>query len=516
MKINYNTKALKWGKVVVKFKYECLTIIFIVKMKENYKIKNINRTKIVATVGPASSHVSVLEEMIANGCSVFRINFSHGSHESHGESIANIRQAAQNLGQSVAILGDLQGPKIRIGAIVGDKIPLTVGQELTLDSDINDEDGSADGISYLCDTLAESCGPGRVLMLDDGRVQLEVISVAGNAIKTKVLAGTKLSSRKGLNLKGGGLAEDALTPKDISDIAFAATQNLDYMCVSFPSTAQDMIDARARLDEIGCTTKLIAKLERAEVVASEAIIDDMINSCDGVMVARGDLAVEVGFESVTSYQKQIVARARTLNKPVIVATQMMESMIDSPVPTRAEVSDVANAVFDYADAVMLSAETAVGDYPVDVIKTVYDVIIATEKHTLTQVSKHRVENDFSYVDESIAMAAMYLANHFKAVKAIVCLTESGSTALWMSRIKTHLPLVAMSSKQSTLNGVALYKGVRSAHLPHVLERNSQLDDVIQYVRKAVELTSGDYVAISFGDVVGVDGNTNTLKLLQVK
>ncbi len=484
-------------------------------MKESYKIKNLNRTKIIATVGPATSNVEMLEKLILNGCSIFRINFSHGSHESHGESISNIRTAARNLSQHVSILGDLQGPKIRIGAIKGEKIELTVGQELLLDSDIADDDGSAQGVSYLCDTLAASCSPGRVLMLDDGRVQLEVIAVNGNAINTKVVAGTKLSSRKGLNLKGGGLAEDALTEKDIRDMAFAASQNVDYMCVSFPSCAQDMLDARAKLDEIGCDTQLIAKLERAEVVASEAVIDEMIHSCEGVMVARGDLAVEVGFEAVTSYQKQIVARARRLNKPVIVATQMMESMIDSPVPTRAEVSDVANAVFDYADAVMLSAETAVGDYPLEVVKTVYDVIIATEKHTLTQVSKHRVEMDFEFVDESIAMATMYMANHFKAVKAIVCLTESGSTALWMSRIKTHLPLVAMSPKPSTLNRVALYKGVRSALLPHESERNSQLDDVIKYVRTAVELEKGDYVVITFGDVVGVDGHTNTLKLLQV-
>ena len=484
-------------------------------MKENYKIKNLNRTKIIATIGPSSSEVDVLENLIANGCSVFRINFSHGSHESHGESIANIRQAASNLCQNVAILGDLQGPKIRIGAIQGDSFALEVGQELLLDSDIPDEAGSLDGVSYVCDTLAQSCGPGRVLMLDDGRVQLEVLSVKGNAIRTKVIAGAKLSSRKGLNLKGGGLAEDALTEKDMRDMAFAATQNLDYICVSFPSSAQDMIDARHKLDEIGCATKTIAKLERAEVVASEAVIDSMIQSCDGVMVARGDLAVEVGFEAVTSFQKQIIARARTLNKPVIVATQMMESMIDSPVPTRAEVSDVANAVFDYADAVMLSAETAVGDYPVEVIKTMYDVITATEEHTLTQVSKHRVETEFDLVDESIALAAMYLANHFKSVKAIVCLTESGSTALWMSRIKTHLPLVAISPKETTLNRVALYKGVRPARLPKESQQDSRLEDVIQYVRQAVDLVAGDYVALTYGDVVGVDGHTNTLKILQV-
>jgi len=484
-------------------------------MKLNYKINNENRTKIVATVGPASSSVDVLEKMIANGCSVFRINFSHGSHESHGESISNVRLAAANLGQNVAILGDLQGPKIRIGAIVGEKIELSTGQELLLDSEIDDELGSIDGVSYRCDTLAESCGPGRILMLDDGRVQLEVISVKGNAIHTKVVAGNKLSSRKGLNLKGGGLAEDALTEKDKRDMAFAAEQDLDYLCVSFPATPQDMEDARAMLDYIGCNSKLIAKLERAEVVASEAVIDQMIDSCDGVMVARGDLAVEVGFESVTSIQKQIIQRARTLNKPVIVATQMMESMIDSPVPTRAEVSDVANAVFDYADAVMLSAETAVGDYAVEVIKTVYDVVIATEKNAVTQISKHRVESNFEFVDESIAMSAMYMANHFKGIKAIVCLTESGSTALWMSRIKTHLPLVAMSSKQSTRNLVALYKGVKSAVLPAGSERETQMDDVIKFVRGAVDMKPGDYVAITFGDVVGVDGHTNSLKIIRV-
>jgi len=485
-------------------------------MKENYKINNLNRTKIVATVGPASGSIEVLKDMIANGCSVFRINFSHGSHDSHGQSIANIRAAASGLNQHVAILGDLQGPKIRIGAIQGDSFDLEVGQELLLDSAISDADGSPAGVSYLCDTLAQSCSPGRVLMLDDGRVQLEVISVDGEAINTKVIAGTKLSSRKGLNLQGGGLAEDALTPKDLADMAFAAKQNLDYICVSFPAQAADMLDARAKLDDLGCATKLIAKLERAEVVASEAVIDEMINSCDGVMVARGDLAVEVGFEAVTSYQKQIVARARTLNKPVIVATQMMESMIDSPVPTRAEVSDVANAVFDYADAVMLSAESAVGAYPIETIKTVYDVIVATEKHVLTQVSKHRVEIEFDYVDESIAMATMYLANHFKKVKAIVCLTESGSTALWMSRIKTHLPLVAMSPKESTLNRTALYKGVRPAYLQQQAEGSTQLEDVIQFMRSAVDLEKGDHVVVTFGDVVGIDGHTNTLKVLEVK
>ncbi|MCL4130768.1 UNVERIFIED_CONTAM: hypothetical protein GTU68_025754 [Idotea baltica] len=484
-------------------------------MKNNYKINSSNRTKIIATVGPASNSVEVLEKLIANGCSVFRVNFSHGSHESHAQSIQAIRTAAKNLNQYVAILGDLQGPKIRIGAIAGDSFDLEVGQELILDSDIADGQGSINGVSYLCDTLAETCKPGSLLMVDDGRVQLEVTSVSGNAITTKVLAGNKLSSRKGINLKGGGLSEDALTDKDKQDITFASQHNLDYLCVSFPVSPQDMQAARTLLDAAGCEAKLIAKLERAEVVESEAIIDAMINASDAVMVARGDLAVEVGFEVVTSLQKQIVQRARALNKPVIVATQMMESMIDSPVPTRAEVSDVANAVFDQADAVMLSAETAAGQFPVETIRAVYDVIVATEKNSVTQVSKHRVECDFVNVDESIAMAAMYTANHYKEIKAIICLTQSGNTALWMSRIKSHLPLVAMSVNDSTLNRVALYKGVKSAYLPFNEEINDFLHDAIERIRGLVSLDSGDYVAISFGDVVGVNGQTNNLKILQV-
>lgn len=480
------------------------------------EVRSANRTKIIATIGPASQNVAVLQDLIINGCSIFRINFSHGSHQSHANSIQNIRQAANNLAQSVAILGDLQGPKIRIGAIVGEKMDLSVGQTLILDSEIDDEMGGPQGVSYRCATLAESCTVGRVLMLDDGRVQLKVTAVAGTRIRTIVVAGTELSSRKGLNLQGGGLAEDALTEKDKADIVFSSQHDIDYMCVSFPASAEDMITARKLLDEAGCSARLIAKIERAEVVATQEKIDCMIEHSDGVMVARGDLAVEVGFASVTSLQKQIVRRARVLNKPVIVATQMMESMIDNPVPTRAEVSDVANAVFDYADAVMLSAETAVGEYPVEVVRTVYDVIIATEQSEITQVSKHRVECDFELVDESIAMASIYLANHFKSVKAIICLTESGSTALWMSRIKTALPMVAMSSKQSTLNRVALYKGVLAAHLPHSEDRNRFLNDAVYIVKRTLKLRKGDHVAITYGDVVGVDGHTNTLKIMLVE
>ena len=485
-------------------------------MKDNINISNLNRTKIIATVGPASSSADVLSELMLAGCSVFRINFSHGHLDQHAQAIANIRSVANGLGQHVAILGDLQGPKIRIGAIIGESFDLQNGQELLLDSAIADDAGGINGVSYKCDTLAESCRAGSVLMLDDGRVQLEVLQIDGQAILTKVIAGTKLSSRKGINLLGGGLAEDALTEKDLKDMAFAVEKELDYICVSFPSSEQDMIDARSELDKLnGGSLKLIAKLERAEVVASQQVIDGMINSCDGVMVARGDLAVEVGFQAVTSYQKQIIARARTLNKPVIVATQMMESMIDSPVPTRAEASDVANAVFDYTDAVMLSGETAVGSYPVEVVRAVYDVIVATEKHVVTQVSKHRVECDFEFVDESIAMATMYLANHYRSVKAIVCLTESGSTALWMSRIKTHLPLVAMSGKAATLNRVALYKGVRPAHIPEIIENREQLDGITNYLDRVVDLKSGDHVVVTYGDIAGIDGHTNTLKVLRV-
>ena len=488
----------------------------ILLMKENYKICNRNRTKIIATVGPSSSDEAVLEQLILNGCSVFRINFSHGEQSAHAESVRAIRAAAAKTRQAVAILGDLQGPKIRIGDISGGGFDLQVGQKLLLDSALTGLPGTPEGVSYRCDTLAESCSPGRVLVLDDGRVQLRVLSVEGTAIQTEVIAGSRLGSRKGLNLQGGGLAEEALTDKDRDDIDFASQHQFDYLCVSFPATADDMHLARRLLDDAGCHAKLISKIERAEVVESQDTIDSMINASDGVMVARGDLAVEVGFAAVTQLQKQIVRRARTLNKPVIVATQMMESMIDSPVPTRAEVSDVANAVFDYADAVMLSGETAVGDFPVEVVRTVYDVIIETERNEVTQVSKHRVLQEFEFVDESIAMASMYLANHFKGVKAIVCLTESGSTTLWMSRIKTHLPMIAMSRRPETLNLVALYKGVLSSYLPFDEGRNNLLNDAVEAAKEIVELNSGDYVALTYGDIVGVDGHTNTLKIIRVE
>lgn len=475
----------------------------------------LNRTKIIATVGPASSDIDTLNSLIASGCSVFRINFSHGQLSDHLHSIENIRAAADSSKVHVAILGDLQGPKIRIGAFKEGSINLQEGQQLILDSSIADDEGSVNGISYICESLPAACEPGSLLVLDDGKVELQVQQVEGVKIITHVVGGNALSSRKGLNLKGGGLAEAALTEKDYRDMEFAVNNELDYICVSFPASPADMIMARAKLDELGSRIKLIAKVERAELVESVETIDAIIEVSDGVMVARGDLAVEVGFESVTSLQKVIVSRARSLNKPVIVATQMMESMIDNRVPTRAEVSDVANAVFDYADAVMLSGETAVGRYPVAVVKTVYDVIVATEKNIITQISKHRVECEFELVDESIAMATMYLANHFKRVKAIVCLTESGGTALWMSRIKTHLPMVAMSFKDTTLNRVALYKGVKPVFLPFEKDRNGLLNDAVNRVNEVVDLASGDYVAITFGDIVGVDGNTNTLKILKV-
>lgn len=476
----------------------------------------LNRTKIIATIGPASSSVDVLQEIIKAGCTIFRINFSHGEYNTHENSIKSIRQAAKSLGQHVAILGDLQGPKIRIGSIVSDRFDLEKGQELILDSDIGDQDGSIDGVSYHCDTLAQACSPGRELVLDDGKVQLEVVSVDGNRIVTKVIAGSSLSSRKGLNLKGGGLAEKALTEKDRRDMAFAKSQNLDYLCVSFPASPEDMLDARRILSEIDYPAKLIAKVERAELVQSDQTIDDIINHSDGVMVARGDLAIEVGFEKVTSLQKKLITRSRKLNKPVIVATQMMESMISSPVPTRAEASDVTNAIFDYADAVMLSAETAVGDYPLETVKAVQNVIVATEQNEETQVSKHRVDSTFHMVDETIAMATMYLANHYKPIKAIICLTESGSTALWLSRIKTALPLVAMSPHEKTLNRVALYRGVKSAYLPHSENRNQRLREAIKELRSVVDINDDDYVVITYGDVVGTGGLTNTLKILKVK
>ena len=472
------------------------------------------RTKIVATMGPSCDRPGMLEKLIVGGVDMFRANFSHGSHESHKEKIDKIRELSKKLGREVAILADLQGPKIRIARFKENKVVLQVGATFVLDSELDTNIGDETQVGIDYKELPTDVGPGDVLLLDDGRLVFEVQKVDGQKVICTVTVGGELSNNKGINKQGGGLSAAVLTEKDIKDLKFAATLDVDYFAISFVRCAEDMHYARKLIREAGSEAGLIAKLERIEAAIPE-IIDEIIEASEGIMVARGDLGVEIGDAEVPAVQKLMIARARALNKPVITATQMVESMIHNPIPTRAEVSDVANAVLDGSDAVMLSAESATGDHPDIVVEALVRICTAAERMPEMQTSGHRVECKFEEVDEAIAMASMYTANHLD-LKAIVCLTESGSTPLLMSRIRSAIPIVALTRNLATERKMNLYRGVYP--MPFDVSKckpeniNCQVVDVIKENKVA---KTGDLVLITEGDVVGEHGHTNTMKIYKV-
>ncbi|MGH8168847.1 MAG: pyruvate kinase, partial [Woeseiaceae bacterium] len=416
----------------------------------------LRRTKIVATLGPATDDPERLKKMIRTGLDVARINFSHGTEEDQRARVAALHVAAKACGRDVGVMGDLQGPKIRIQRFKDGKVTLQEGSTFFLDSALGKRDGTVSGVGVAYADLPKDVTAGDVLLLDDGQITLSVERIDGTRIHTTVVTGGELSDQKGINRQGGGLSAPALTDKDREDIRIAADLQLDFLAVSFVRTADDIKEARQLLREAGGQGLIVAKIERAEAVYG---IDSIIEAADVIMVARGDLGVEMGYAELTGLQKQIIRQTRRKNKIVITATQMMESMITHSMPTRAEVSDVANAVMDGTDAVMLSAETAVGAYPVAVISAVNEVCIGAEKFALARGrTSHRMDDKFQAVDEAIAMAVMYTANHL-AVKAIIALTESGSTTLWMSRIRSDIPIYAFTPHDSTRRRVTLYRGV---------------------------------------------------------
>ncbi len=424
----------------------------------------LRRTKIVATLGPATDTPESLAAIIAAGVDVTRLNFSHGSAEDHLERARRVRDIAAAQGRFVALLADLQGPKLRVARFADNKVTLRAGQTFTLDATMDKEAGNEHAVGIDYEQLINDVKPGDILVLDDGRIEMEVQSVDDHSITSRVLIGGPLSNNKGLNKRGGGLSANALTDKDREDIKTAARLGADYVAVSFVRTAEDMHVARALLREAGSEAGLVAKIERAELAHDTEALDAVIEASDAVMVARGDLAVEIGDAELVGVQKHIIGRARVLNKVVITATQMMESMIDNPMPTRAEVSDVANAVMDYTDAVMLSAETAVGDYPKEAVEAMVRICLGAERHPSMHQSKHRIHESMSRVDEAIALSAMYAANHLQGVTAIICMTETGATPLLMSRIKSSLPIFAYSRHPATQHRVALYRGYRPCRL----------------------------------------------------
>ena len=454
----------------------------------------------------------VLERMVRAGVDVVRLNFSHGSAADHLARADLIKEISRRTGRTVAIMSDLQGPKIRIGRFRDDQETLVKGQPFVLDAACELGDETRVGLDYK--ELPRDVSAGAVLLLDDGRIVLDVTEVRGSEVRTVVRHGGVLSNNKGINRQGGGLTAAALTPKDMEDIRTAARLQTDYLAVSFPKTGADMVRARELLHAAGGRAMLIAKIERAEAVGNDAL-KDIMGACDGIMVARGDLAVEVGDASVPALQKKMIRLAREANKLTITATQMMESMISSPIPTRAEVSDVANAVLDGTDAVMLSAETASGRYPVEVIEAMDRICIEAEQTQPLTLEQEFLNRVFARVDQSIAMAALFTAFHLKA-KAIATLTESGSTALWMSRLNCGVPIYALTSQTSTRYHCALFRDVYPLTVRYVgHDREELLQEAESVLVSNGVVRAGDLIVLTIGEPIGKAGGTNTMKIVRV-
>ncbi|MEK6209081.1 MAG: pyruvate kinase [Pseudomonadota bacterium] len=467
-------------------------------------------TKIVATLGPASSDRDVLTRMIAAGVDVVRMNFSHGSAEEHLARAELVREAARTMERTVGIMCDLQGPKIRIGKFEKGKVTLNKGDVFVLDGEVPLGNQERVGLDYK--ELPRDVSPGSVLLLDDGRLVLDVQKVQGSEITTTVRVGGVLSNNKGINRQGGGLTAPALTAKDMEDIKTSVVMKADFLAVSFPKSGADMYMAKELMRAAGGRSTLIAKMERAEAIVA---MEEIMEASDGIMVARGDLAVEVGDAAVPALQKRMIRTARERNKLTITATQMMESMISSPVPTRAEVSDVANAVLDGTDAVMLSAETASGKYPVETVEAMARICLEAEKSAEVTLDREFLNRVFTRVDQSIAMAALFTAYHLK-VKAIAALTQSGSTALWISRLNCGVPIYALTPEISTRYRLSLYRDVYPLMIKYIgHDRDYLLQEAEDQLVSAGLVQKGDLIVITFGEPIGAPGGTNTMKILKV-
>ena len=470
----------------------------------------LRRTKIVATLGPASSDPKILSRMIAAGLDVVRMNFSHGTADEHRKRVELVRELARKARRTVGVLVDLQGPKIRIGRFRDGKINLAAGAKFVLDAECALGDHHQVGLDYR--NLPNDVQPGDTLLLDDGRVVLGVASVKGSRITTVVEQGGPLSNNKGINRKGGGLTAPALTEKDMQDIKTAAALKADFLGVSFPRSGNDIRWARDLMHSAGGRALTVAKIERAEAIPA---LDEILDAADCIMVARGDLAVEVGEAIVPGLQKRMIRSAREKNKLVITATQMMESMITNPIPTRAEVSDVANAVLDGTDAVMLSGETAVGKYPVETVAAMARVCVEAEKEDLlNQQHDRRRRPAPAEVEEAIARATVFTANNLE-IKAVASLTQSGKTVLLISRMHTGVPIYAMSSVVETRRRVTLYYGVYPVDFKGTRNRERALSLAEDELLARGVVQKGDYIVLTIGEPFGKAGGTNTMKIVKV-
>ena len=472
------------------------------------------RTKIVATMGPATDTQEAVDSLVKAGVNVVRMNFSHDTPEKHKRRAEMVKIAAKKYGRTVAVLGDLQGPKIRIDRFENDKIFLEIDDKFILDAALDESAGNQERVGIAYKSLPNEVKKGDELWLDDGRIVLTVDKTVDSEVHTTVLNGGWLSNKKGINRRGGGLSAEALTEKDKIDIKTAAEMDVDFLAVSFPRNAEDMNYARKLMEEAGGSAALVAKIERAEAVEPETLIG-IVAASEVIMIARGDLGVEVGDARLPQLQKDMIKLARDMDTVVITATQMMETMVDNPIPTRAEVFDVANAVMDGTDAVMLSGETAAGKHPSKVVEAMSEICIKAEESRLTKKSHHRMDIEFQRLDEGIAMASMYVANHMN-VCSIAALTETGSTALWMSRISSGIAINALTRSEKTCRRVALYRGVCPILLNDFPKDPREANKLaVDYMQEKKIVKNGDLVIVTKGDSMGSKGGTNQMKILRV-
>lgn len=468
------------------------------------------RTKIVATLGPATDDPQAMEALIRAGCDVVRVNFSHGDAETHARRIKLVRAIARELDTDVAVLADLSGPKIRIDRFREGHVDLEAGHEFTLVAEDPPPVGDEHQVGVVYLGLPDDVQPGSELLLDDGLIALRVRRVDGRRIICKVITSGRLYDRKGLNLRGGGLSLPGISEADEADIQLAAEWQVDYVAVSFPRAAEDIERARSLLRAAGGEAYLVSKIERTEAIEN---LDSIIEASDAVLVARGDLGVEIGEAELPGLQKRIISASLEHNRPVITATQMMQSMVENPIPTRAEVLDVANAVIDGTDAVMLSAETAVGRHPARVVEAMARICEGAERHVQAHIPQRRLNIRPERTDQAIAMAAMITANNVP-VDAIVALTESGSTAQWMSRVRSPAPIIALSPNRASLRRMRLFQHVHPlffASDPYPTHEVARA--AIERVVEAGLVERGRRVILTHGDAMGVEGGTNVMKIV---
>jgi pyruvate kinase len=473
------------------------------------------KTKIVCTLGPASSTLPMLERLIMEGMDVARLNFSHGTHDDHRTAIANVRAASQRTKQTVAILQDLQGPKIRIGDLQTPSVELVAGKEVVISTD--GAPGNAERLSTSFLNLANDVAAGQTILLDDGKLRLRVVATDGREVRCMVMVGGKLTPHKGINLPGTAVSAPSFTEKDLEDLTFGLEQGVDYIALSFVRTADDIRHLRREVEQRAGSgaspVDIIAKIEKPQALND---LDAIIAEADGVMVARGDLGVELPPEDVPMLQKKIIRLCNGVGKPVIVATQMLESMINSPTPTRAETSDVANAVVDGCDAVMLSGETSVGSYPAEAVAIMNRIIVKVESEQSGGRGPLPVPQDaVANRHDALGRAACLLADQLKA-GAIVTLTHSGQTARVLSRYRPDPPIIGLTLTPKTLRMLNLYWGVRGM----VIEKlSADSDAALQQIREKLVregmVKRGDFVVLLAGQPLFARGSTNFIKVEQI-